>query len=1343
MIILTFFMCMCLVSLQSISAANLTVHPGESIQNVVNTASDGDNIIVYDNNNNAYTYKESITLNKKVYIKSSGKVTIEAKNTSSAVFVVNGNGAGSSIQNFTLSKSNYCIMINNANNCLISGNNIISASLVGIQFYGDMSNSRVVGNTITGVSPNVGNGISFEYGKCTYNNITDNTISNFLNGIIFNDNSENNIVSNNHVTCTGYQGVGIYATDNSRNMQITSNTVTGAEDGIAVQQIGTYTPTNYNISGNTVTGNKNGFWVCLSNSTISNNIATQNTVSGLDITGKYNNILDNTASYNGNCGITLSKYSSSDGNNVSGNTLNYNLAGLNTASNNSTISNNEISYNTNNGLISTADHNIIDSNTIKNNAGSGILLIGSFNTVSYNILQNNLIGICLQKSSNADNNSIIGNDASYNENGINSASPYSNFTNNKINNNNVTGLTITESGCIVTGNSMCNNGESGLTITSTGNSVIGNRLENNLYGASFSNYNAANFNLNSVVGNTYQVYSPDTTGYLNALNNWWGSNSAPARIYGLFNVNPWIVLRVSGNPSQIYTGTNSTITADLNHNSNGVDVTTLYSGKTVPDGITVNFNCDSLGSVYPNNSTFTDGIATTSFTGNSPGVSVVGATVNSQNVTSNVSIVSPAAIPTAITVNPTTGYKGVQTNLSAALRDTQNNVPLSGKTIVFSVNGTLLGTAITNSSGVATLPYTVLENIGVYNILASFIQDVTYAASNGTGNLTVVANIADISVTNIVSNSAPKNNDTITLTVTVKNNGPCPAQNVTVSEWTSNGLTYISDDSNGALNLNNGIWTIGTLQSGQTATLTITAKVSATTGTITNTATYNPVTNDPNSTNNNQTATMTLTANNADIQVTNTASNTTPKTNDTITLTVTVKNNGPDTAQNVTISEWTSNGLTYISDNSNGALNLNNGIWTIGTLQSGQTATLTITAKVSATTGTITNTATYNPVTNDPNSTNNNQTATMTLTANNADIQVTNTASNTTPKTNDTITLTVTVKNNGPDTAQNVTISEWTSNGLTYISDNSNGALNLNNGIWTIGTLQSGQTATLTITAKVSATTGTITNTATYNPVTNDPNSTNNNQTATMTLTANNADIQVTNTASNTTPKTNDTITLTVTVKNNGPDTAQNVTISEWTSNGLTYISDNSNGALNLNNGIWTIGTLQSGQTATLTITAKVSATTGTITNTATYNPVTNDPNSTNNNQTATMTLTANNADIQVTNTASNTTPKTNDTITLTVTVKNNGPDTAQNVTISEWTSNGLTYISDNSNGALNLNNGIWTIGTLQSGQTATLTITAKVSATTGTITNTATYNPVTNDPNSTNNNQTATITVT
>jgi parallel beta-helix repeat protein len=374
-------MSLCFISVNSTDAANVTVSPGSSIQNAINHANVGDNIIVNDNHKQPYTYKESITLNKKVNIVSNGAVTIQAKNTKSAVFTINPNAAGSSIKNFKLTHSSYTIMVNGASNCIISGNYISSASLVGIQFYGDISHSQVLRNKIQGVTPTWGNGISFEYGKSTYNTISGNKICNFLNGILFNDYSAYNIVSKNRVVSSHYTGAGIYATDNSQYNQITGNKVTGAEDGIAVQQMGNGMASHYTISGNTEEYNKNGFWLKLSNSLVSSNVAKYNKVSGIDITGKHNQILNNYASRNGNCGISIGRYSSADYNTVEYNTLTYNKAGMNSASNYATICNNTVLYNRTNGIISTANHVTISNNSV-NYSANKILVKGLSNSVS-------------------------------------------------------------------------------------------------------------------------------------------------------------------------------------------------------------------------------------------------------------------------------------------------------------------------------------------------------------------------------------------------------------------------------------------------------------------------------------------------------------------------------------------------------------------------------------------------------------------------------------------------------------------------------------------------------------------------------------------------------------------------------------------------------------------------------------------------------------------------------------------------------------------------------------------------------------------------------------------------
>jgi predicted outer membrane repeat protein len=101
--------------------------------------------------------------------------------------------------------------------------------------------------------------------------------------------------------------------------------------------------------------------------------------------------------------------------------------------------------------------------------------------------------------------------------------------------------------------------------------------------------------------------------------------------------------------------------------------------------------------------------------------------------------------PTTITVNPINGYKGDKINLTANLTDIPSNVPLSGKTVQFSVNGNIVGTTVTDNNGIATLPYTIIQNTGIYTILAEFTGDTTYAATSNTNTLKV-SNILTVKV---------------------------------------------------------------------------------------------------------------------------------------------------------------------------------------------------------------------------------------------------------------------------------------------------------------------------------------------------------------------------------------------------------------------------------------------------------------------------------------------------------------------------------------------------------------------------------------------------------------------
>ncbi|MDT0608618.1 proprotein convertase P-domain-containing protein [Croceitalea rosinachiae] len=130
-----------------------------------------------------------------------------------------------------------------------------------------------------------------------------------------------------------------------------------------------------------------------------------------------------------------------------------------------------------------------------------------------------------------------------------------------------------------------------------------------------------------------------------------------------------------------------------------------------------------------------------------------------------------------------------------------------------------------NPNGSWTL--TVVDEAGAdIGTLDSFLVEVCTAASS-----------SDLAVTKTVSDSTPSEGSNIMYTLSVTNNGPADATNVSITDILPSGVSYVGDD--GAYDSGTGIWTIGTLNNGNNATLNITASVDGSTSgsTITNTIT--------------------------------------------------------------------------------------------------------------------------------------------------------------------------------------------------------------------------------------------------------------------------------------------------------------------------------------------------------------------------------------------------------------------------------------------------------------------------------------------------------------------------
>src|SRR5207248_1530381 len=95
-------------------------------------------------------------------------------------------------------------------------------------------------------------------------------------------------------------------------------------------------------------------------------------------------------------------------------------------------------------------------------------------------------------------------------------------------------------------------------------------------------------------------------------------------------------------------------------------------------------------------------------------------------------------IPVKLTPYSVSGVAGTTVNLTAKLLDVKS-VAMAGATLSFSIAGTAVGTATTNSTGLATLPYTIPAGTtpGPYVITVKFDGDATHQAATKSATLTV------------------------------------------------------------------------------------------------------------------------------------------------------------------------------------------------------------------------------------------------------------------------------------------------------------------------------------------------------------------------------------------------------------------------------------------------------------------------------------------------------------------------------------------------------------------------------------------------------------------------------
>ncbi|KAF2514809.1 DUF11 domain-containing protein, partial [Flavobacterium salilacus subsp. salilacus] len=398
-------------------------------------------------------------------------------------------------------------------------------------------------------------------------------------------------------------------------------------------------------------------------------------------------------------------------------------------------------------------------------------------------------------------------------------------------------------------------------------------------------------------------------------------------------------------------------------------------------------------------------------------------------------------------------------------------------------------------------------------------------------------------------------------TVTVTNNGPATADNVTVDVAIPAGITSFSwTGDNGSSGTDVALQdVIATMAAGESVVYTITLDVPVAYNdpSLTVQAVVTSNTDDPDTACVQCSDTDYSPGTEADLVVTNTDSQATYTAATEVIYLVTVTNNGPATAQNVHVVYDIPNGISeYSWTASNGVDGDNVPLDVITpTLNSGESIIYSVTLVVpDSFSGNLVTEAVVTSD-NDPDTSCTDCTDIDTQELS-ADIVVVNTNNQEVYTEGTTATYTVTVTNNGPTEAQNVVVQNAIPTDITSFSwTGSNGSSGTDVALDdTIPTLAVGETVTYTISLDVPVGyTDVLTSETTVTSDTTDPDTTCDECIDTDYSATADADLLITKTlASGDTYTAGADAVYTITVTNQGPGAATNVTVQDIVPAGLT-----------------------------------------------------------------------------------------------------------------------------------------------------------------------------------------------
>jgi large repetitive protein len=629
-----------------------------------------------------------------------------------------------------------------------------------------------------------------------------------------------------------------------------------------------------------------------------------------------------------------------------------------------------------------------------------------------------------------------------------------------------------------------------------------------------------------------------------------------------------------------------------------------------------------------------------------------------------------------------------------------------------------------------------LINSAVVNAITADPQPVNNAAT-ATTTVTSSANLG-VTLTDGPDPVSPGTN--LTYTVTVSNVGPSDAANVVFTDTLSTGVTYQSFTGTGWTCTLTGVLlrctSAASLLPSTNSRVVILTRVNPATppGTLANSVLVQSSTPDPLSANNTAATTTTVRIM-ADLRVNkiDSVDPVAPGTN--MAYTIIITNAGPSDATGVKITDTLPAGVSYL-------LHVPPTEWTCTLLGSevrcARAAAIPantvlqlgigVSVNLSAS-GVLNNVVRVGAATYDPVSANNSDTETTTVISH-SDLSLTKVESSEPVIAGTNLTYTLTVSNAGPSNAASLVVTDTLPANVTYQSFGGTTGwtctlLTSNRLRCTRSSLTFNTSARIIVLTKVnSSAAGSLSNTAVVRSASIDDDSTNNTATIATAIIAR-ADMSVTKTDSADPVAELQPLIYRVVVKNNGPSDAAGVSLNELIPSEVTFGS-----AVPVPQGTCTgsgpvtcsLGALGVGKSITVTVTTTAKAVANVpkmISNTATVNTTTTDPNSANNTQTiTTQVLPA--ADLKLNLESALAQVNTGSPLTYTLWITNTGPSIANNVVITDTLPAELTFKSSTRTPAVTSPKVVWNLGNIAKNQSVSFTLVVNVKSPTQSLVNTA-----------------------